>query len=76
MDESTKETMDFYDANAASYVAETADVEFGPLQREFARRLGPSSTFASPSCSMDQNKLVNQPPKIIHPAHMARNRTE
>ena len=75
MGESTRETIVYYDANAAVFVADTAGVEFGELQREFARRLGPSSTFASPSCSMDQNKLVNQP-KMIHPARMARNRTE
>lgn len=39
MDESTRETIGYYDANAVGYVADTADVEFGALQGEFIRRL-------------------------------------
>ena len=58
MDESTKETMDFYDANAASYVAETADVEFGPLQREFARRLPEGGRVLDLGCGSGRDSLA------------------
>ena len=52
MDENTRETIGYYyyDANAASYVADTAGVEFGALQQEFAQRLpeaAASSTWAA-----------------------------
>ena len=39
MSNAAEETIGYYDANAAGFVADTASVEFGALQREFARRL-------------------------------------
>lgn len=39
MSKATEETIGYYDVNAASFVADTANVEFGALQQEFARRL-------------------------------------
>mgnify|MGYP004480534165 CR=1 FL=1 len=58
MDESTKETMDFYDANAAGYVAETASVEFGALQREFARRLPEGGRVLDLGCGSGRDSLA------------------
>ena len=58
MDESTKETIGYYDANAASYVAETADVEFGPLQREFARRLPEGGRVLDLGCGSGRDSLA------------------
>ena len=50
MDENTRETIGHYETNATRFVADTADVEFGALQREFVRRLpkaAASSTWAA-----------------------------
>ena len=58
MDESTRETIGYYDANAASYVAETADVEFGPLQREFARRLPEGGRVLDLGCGSGRDSLA------------------
>ena len=58
MDESTKETIGYYDANAASYVAETADVEFGALQREFARRLPEGGRVLDLGCGSGRDSLA------------------
>lgn len=58
MDESARETIGFYDANAASYVAETADVEFGELQREFARRLPKGGRVLDLGCGSGRDSLA------------------
>lgn len=58
MDESTRETIGFYDANAASYVAETAGVEFGELQREFARRLPKGGRVLDLGCGSGRDSLA------------------
>lgn len=58
MNESTRETIGFYDANAASYVAETAGVEFGALQREFARRLPKGGRVLDLGCGSGRDSLA------------------
>lgn len=58
MDESTRETIGFYDANAASYVAETTGVEFGELQREFARRLPKGGRVLDLGCGSGRDSLA------------------
>lgn len=58
MDESTRETIGVYDANAASYVAETAGVEFGELQREFARRLPKGGRVLDLGCGSGRDSLA------------------
>ena len=58
MDESTRETIGFYDANAASYVAETAGVEFGALQGEFIRRLPKGGRVLDLGCGSGRDSLA------------------
>ena len=58
MDESTRETIGFYDANAASYVADTAGVEFDALQREFARRLSKGGRVLDLGCGSGRDSLA------------------
>ena len=58
MDESTRETIGFYDANAAGYVAETANVEFGALQREFAQRLPKGGRVLDLGCGSGRDSLA------------------
>ena len=58
MDESTRETIGYYDANAASYVAETAGVEFGELQREFIRRLPKGGRVLDLGCGSGRDSLA------------------
>ena len=58
MDESTRETIGYYDANAAGYVAETASVEFGALQREFARRLPEGGRVLDLGCGSGRDSLA------------------
>ena len=58
MDESTRETIGVYDANAASYAAETAGVEFGELQREFARRLPTGGRVLDLGCGSGRDSLA------------------
>ena len=58
MDESTRETIGYYDANAAGYVADTADVEFGKLQREFARRLPEGGRVLDLGCGSGRDSLA------------------
>ena len=58
MDESTRETIGYYDANAAGYVADTAGVEFGKLQREFARRLPEGGRVLDLGCESGRDSLA------------------
>ena len=58
MDESTRKTIGFYDANAANYVAETAGVEFGALQREFAQRLPEGGRVLDLGCGSGRDSLA------------------
>lgn len=58
MDESTRETIGFYDANATSYVADTAGVEFGALQREFAQRLPEGGRVLDLGCGSGRDSLA------------------
>ena len=58
MDESTRQTIGFYDANAASYVADTAGVEFDALQREFARRLSKGGRVLDLGCGSGRDSLA------------------
>lgn len=58
MGESTRETIDYYGANAASYVADTAGVEFGALQREFARRLPEGGRVLDLGCGSGRDSLA------------------
>ena len=58
MDESARQTIGFYDANAASYVADTAGVEFGALQREFARRLPEGGRVLDLGCGSGRDSLA------------------
>ena len=58
MDRSTRETIGYYDANAKSYVAETANVEFGELQREFARRLPRGGRVLDLGCGSGRDSLA------------------
>lgn len=58
MDENARQTIDYYDANAASYVADTAGVEFGELQREFARRLPRGGRVLDLGCGSGRDSLA------------------
>ena len=58
MDESTRETIGYYDANAAGYVANTADVEFGALQGEFIRRLPMGGRVLDLGCGSGRDSLA------------------
>lgn len=58
MDESTRETIGFYDASAASYAADTAGVEFGALQREFAQRLPEGGRVLDLGCGSGRDSLA------------------
>lgn len=58
MDESTKETIGYYDTNAVGYVADTAGVEFGELQREFARRLPRGGRVLDLGCGSGRDSLA------------------
>ena len=58
VDRSTRETIGYYDANAKSYVAETANVEFGALQREFARRLPRGGRVLDLGCGSGRDSLA------------------
>ena len=58
VDKSTRETIGYYDANAKSYVAETANVEFGELQREFARRLPRGGRVLDLGCGSGRDSLA------------------
>jgi len=58
VDESTKETIGYYDTNAAGYVADTAGVEFGALQREFVRRLPKGGRVLDLGCGSGRDSLA------------------
>ena len=58
MDESTRETIGYYDANAAGFVADTAGVEFGELQREFVRRLPEGGRVLDLGCGSGRDSLA------------------
>ena len=58
MDESTRETIGYYDTNATRFVADTADVEFGELQREFARRLPRGGRVLDLGCGSGRDSLA------------------
>ena len=58
VDKSTRETIGYYDANAKSYVAETANVEFGELQREFARRPPRGGRVLDLGCGSGRDSLA------------------
>lgn len=58
MDKNTRETIGYYDANAAGYVADTADVEFGALQGEFIRRLPKGGRVLDLGCGSGRDSLA------------------
>ena len=58
VDKSTRETIGYYDANAKIYVAETANVEFGALQREFAQRLPEGGRILDLGCGSGRDSLA------------------
>ena len=58
VDENTRETIGYYDANAAGYVTDTADVEFGALQREFIRRLPEGGRVLDLGCGSGRDSLA------------------
>ena len=59
VDKSTRETIGYYyDANAKGYVAETVNVEFGELQREFARRLPRGGRVLDLGCGSGRDSLA------------------
>lgn len=58
MDKSTRETIGYYDANAAGYVADTVGVEFGELQREFIRRLPEGGRVLDLGCGSGRDSLA------------------
>ena len=47
----------------------------GRVRARPALQNGPFSTFVKQSCSMDQNRLENQP-EMVHPARMTRHRAQ
>lgn len=58
MDESTRETIGYYDANAMGYVADTANVEFGALQEEFIQRLPRGGRVLDLGCGSGRDSLA------------------
>ena len=58
MDESTRETIGYYDTNATRFVADTADIEFGALQREFIRRLPKGGRVLDLGCGSGRDSLA------------------
>ena len=58
MSRAAEETIGYYDANAAGFVADTANVEFGALQREFARRLPHGGRILDLGCSSGRDSLA------------------
>ena len=58
MDESTRETIGYYETNATRFVADTADVEFGALQREFVRRLPKGGRVLDLGCGSGRDSLA------------------
>lgn len=58
MSKATEKTIGYYDANAAGFVADTASVEFGALQREFARRLPQGGRILDLGCGSGRDSLA------------------
>lgn len=58
MSKVTEETIGYYDANAAGFVADTASVEFGALQREFVRRLPQGGRILDLGCGSGRDSLA------------------
>ena len=58
MDENTRETIGYYETNATRFVADTADVEFGALQREFVRRLPKGGRVLDLGCGSGRDSLA------------------
>ncbi len=58
MDENTRETIGYYETNATRFVADTADVEFGALQREFAQRLPKGGRVLDLGCGSGRDSLA------------------
>ena len=58
MSKATEDTIGYYDTNAAGFVAGTANVEFGTLQREFARRLPEGGRILDLGCGSGRDSLA------------------
>lgn len=58
MSKATEETIGYYDVNAAGFVADTANVEFGALQQEFARRLPQGGRILDLGCGSGRDSLA------------------
>ena len=58
MDENTRETIGYYDTNATRFVADTADIELGALQREFVRRLPKGGRVLDLGCGSGRDSLA------------------
>ncbi len=56
--DATQETIGYYDANAESFIAGTADVEFGALQREFAGMLPAGGRVLDLGCGSGRDSLA------------------
>lgn len=58
MSKATEDTIGYYDANATGFVAGTANVEFGALQHEFARRLPEGGRILDLGCGSGRDSLA------------------
>lgn len=58
MSKATEETIGYYDSNAAGFVRDTASVEFGALQSEFARRLPQGGRILDLGCGSGRDSLA------------------
>ena len=58
MSKATEDTIGYYDANAMGFVANTAYVEFGALQSEFARRLPQGGRILDLGCGSGRDSLA------------------
>ena len=58
MSKATEKTISYYDANAVGFVADTASVEFGALQREVARRLPQGGRILDLGCGSGRDSLA------------------
>ncbi|MDO4502220.1 MAG: class I SAM-dependent methyltransferase [Coriobacteriia bacterium] len=55
---SQQQTLDYYNTNAGKFVASTANVEFGQLQGEFARRLPEGGCILDLGCGSGRDSLA------------------
>lgn len=54
----TQKTIDYYDANAAEFLAKTADVEFGAFQKKFADMLPRGGRILDLGCGSGRDSLA------------------